>query len=783
MTGVHGKHRKARTNEDDDPSGTPRRRFLGYVLAGPTLAVAASMGSDLIGRADDAEAVVPSPPEVSDLVDLGDVISLAATPTANMITVVVNTDSTASFAIPRAEVGQGITTTAAMLISEELDLEVSRIHVTLADARPELLFNQLTAGSSSVRSIYRPVRVAAALARERLIKAAADMWGVPQSQITTGNGVVHGPGGRSATYGQLATAAASEQVTQLSITLKDPSDFTVIGTAQSRIDALDAVTGRKTYTMDLHVPDALPTMVCRPPTINGKVVSVTNLAAVRAMPGVTDVAVVSTGVAVRAATFGQCIDAVRALNVTWGKGSEDGKSDATILTELKNAEVPLAVPPLNLLTHTIDGSFTFWFRSNSPLETNCAIADVRADSAEIWSPLKSPIVAQQKIATLLGLPISAVTVHVSTSGGSFGRHLFWDAAIEAAEISKAVGKPVKLMWHRTDDFRHGRTHPMATNRVRAVYSGANVLSFEQRHTSIQTDFSHGIDEVLSAYFSSTPLGAVTFSQGIFELTQNVPYNFGVTTQILDEVDAGFHTGSMRNIYSPDVATAKELMVDKLAKAVGKDRYQFRRTFLKDDRSRAVLDKAAQVGNWGRAMVPGTAQGIAFHAEYKGVSACLVEIDCRSGMVNRTVPDAFTGPRVTKVVFVVDVGRAINPRGVEAQMLGGIMDGIAQALTSSLHFKNGLPLEGSWDNYYYTREWNVPPDVQVVVMPPTTGAPGGAGEFGVPASMAAVACAYWQATGVFPTNFPINHNQSLGFTPLPTVPPIPQSPTDGLSHTF
>jgi isoquinoline 1-oxidoreductase beta subunit len=637
-----------------------------------------------------------------------------------------------------------------------------------------------------VRSIYRPVRVAAALARERLVKAAAEMWNVQESSITTANGVVYGPGGRSATYGELATAAASEHVTQLGITLKDPAEFTVIGTAQSRVDALDAVTGRKVFTMDLHVPNALPTMVCRPPTINGTVVSVSNLAAVRAMPGVTDVAVVSTGVAVRAATFGQCIDAVRALHVTWGKGTEDGKSDTTILAELKKAEIPLTVPPLNLLTHTLDASFTFWFRSNSPLETNCAIADVRPDRAEIWSPLKSPIVAQQKIAALLGLPISAVTVHVNTSGGSFGRHLFWDAAIEAAEISKAMGKPVKLMWHRTDDFRQGRTHPMATNRVRAVYSGANVLSFEQRHTSIQTDFSHGIDEVLSAYFSSTPLGAVTFSQGIFELTQNVPYNFGVTTQVLNEVDSGFHTGSMRNIYSPDVTTAKELMVDKLAKAMGKDRYQFRRTFLKDDRSRAVLDKAAQVGNWGRPMAPGTAQGIAFHAEYKGVSACLVEIDCTPATLNRPLPDGIegiTGPRVTKVVFVVDVGLPINPRGLEAQMLGGIMDGIAQALTSSLHFKNGLPLEGSWDNYFYTREWNVPPDVQVIVMPPTTGAPGGAGEFGVPASMAAVACAYWKATGIMPTNFPINHNQPLAFTPLPTVPPIPQSPTDGLSRAF
>jgi isoquinoline 1-oxidoreductase beta subunit len=782
MTSVrHGRQRTTRTDAAEQ-GGTPRRRFLGYLIAGPTLAVAASLASDLLVDGDPAGAVVKSLPEVSDIEDLGALLTTAAMPTASLITIVVNTDGTASFALPRAEVGQGITTAAAMLISEELDLDVSKIHVTLADARPELLFNQLTGGSNSVRSLFHPVRVAAALAREQLIEAEAKQWKVRKAAITTHDGTVSAPG-HTATYGQLATAAAATKTTSASVTLKKSSDFTVIGTARNHIDSLASVTGTKTFTMDMQVPNALPTMVCRPPTIKGTVVSVANLAAVQAMPGVTDVAVVSTGVAVRAATFGQCIDAVRALTVTWGPGSEDGKDDASILAQLKHAEVPLLVPKVSKGAHTIDADFTYYFRSNSPLETNCAIADVRAHSAEVWSPLKSPIVAQGHIADLLNLPVDAVTVHVTPGGGSFGRHLFWDAAIEAAEISKAMGKPVKLMWHRTDDFRHGRTHPMATSRIRATWSGKNVLTFEQRHTSILTDFSHGLGDVLTAYSATLPVGKLGFSETVFELTQNVPYNFGITDQILNEVDGGFHTGSMRNIYSPDVTTAKELVVDMLAEAMGQDRYQFRHTFLKDARSRAVMDKAAQVGNWGRTMPAGTAQGIAFHQEYIGVAACLVEIDCRPATVNRPIADGVTGPLVTKVVYVVDVGLPINPRGLEAQMLGGIMDGIAQALTSSLHFSNGLPLEGSWDNYFYTRQWNVPPDVTVVVMPPTTGKPGGAGEFGVAASMAAVACAYTKATGTLPTAFPINHDGPLAFTPLPTVPSIPQSPVDGLSNAF
>ena len=766
----------------DEPKGASRRRFLGYLLAAPTLVAAVDLGAKAV-KSDPAGAAIPSLPEPAELFDLGDLLTLAAMPTSNLISVQVNTDGTASFALPRAEVGQGLTTAVAMLIAEELDLQLAKVNVTLADARPELLFNQLTGGSNSIRSIYTPVRRAAAIARTRLVDTAAAQWGVDATKLTTHNGVVSGPSGRTATYGSLAQAAATNQTIILSAQTKNVSDFTIIGTAQSRIDALDIVTGRKKFVMDLDVPNALPTMVCRPPTINGTVKSVANLNAVRSMPGITDVAVVSTGVAVRGATFGQCIDAVDALSVTWGPGSEDDKSDADVLAELKKAEIPLLVPPLNLLAKTIDGEFTFYFRSNSPLETNAAIADVRPDHAEIWSPLKSPITAQQTIAQKLGLSQDAVKVHVVQSGGSFGRHLFFDAALEAAEISKTMGKPVKLMWHRTDDFRHGRTHPMATSRVRATYALGNVLTYEQRHTSVSTDFTHGLGEILTAMSAKLPEGNLGFAETIWELTQSVSYNFGVTTQLINEVDLGFHTGSMRNIYSPDSRTAQELIVDQLAKAMGKDPYQFRRAFIKDARSRAVLDKAAQVGNWGRPMPAHTAQGIAFHAEYKGVCAALVEIDCTPATVNRPIEDGVTGPRVTKVVFVVDVGLPINTRGLQAQMLGGIMDGIAQTLTSSLHFKNGIPLEGSWDDYYYTRQWNVPTDVQVIVMPPTSESPGGAGEFGVAASMAAVACAYARATGTMPTSFPINHNGPLGFTPLPLEPPLPQSPTDGLSEAF
>ncbi|MGI5509272.1 molybdopterin cofactor-binding domain-containing protein [Streptomyces sp. CA-106131] len=761
--------------------GIGRRRFLGYVVAASTLTVAAQLGEGALAP-QEAAAAVPSLPGPAEIYDLNDMLTHAALPTANLITIRLDADGTASFALPRAEVGQGVTTSSAMLIAEELDLPLDRIRVTLADARPELLFNQLTGGSNTTISTFTPIRVAAAVARGRLLKAAALELGEVIDTLTAKAGIITSAAtGKSLTYGELAEKAASVTTTQVEVTLKKPADFEVIGTPQRRIDALAAVTGRKKFAMDLQVPGALPTMVCRPPTINGTVRSVDNLDEVRAMPGITDVVRISTGVAVRGRTFGQCIDAVRALKVTWGPGTAEGASDDTIRAELRRAELPL--PALGLLTKAVDTRFTFHFASNSALETNCAIADVRQDSAEIWAGLKSPITAQEQIAAKLGLPVTAVKVHVTEGGGSFGRKLFHDAAAEAAEISKAMGKPVKLMWHRTDDFRQGRTHPMSTSRVRATYALGQVLTYDQRHTSVATDFGHGVGEIIMSEVAQLPVGGLTFSETIFTLTQQTPYNFGVVTQLLSETDQGFNTGSMRNIYSPNVRCAQELVVDELAKRLGKDPYGFRREFLKDDRARAVLDKVAEVGDWGRSMPAGTAQGIAVHPEYHACVAVLAEIDCRPGTTGRKVLDAFTGPRVTKVVCAVDVGLAVNPRGLQAQMMGGIMDGIAITLTSGLHLDNGHFLEGSWDNYFYTRQWNTPPELGIVVMPPTTGSPGGAGELAVAGAMAAVACAYGRATGTMPTAFPINHGGPLGFEPLPTTPPIPASPTDGLSRAF
>lgn len=588
----------------DTPSGvTSRRRFLGYLIAAPTLVVAADLTAGSIFVPAAADAAIPSLPQPSDVVDLSDLLTYATLPTANLISVTMNTDGTASFAMPRVESGQGITTSTAMILAEELDLPVEKVIVTLADARPELLFNQFTAGSNTTPSTYTPFRVAAALARQQLLKAAAIELGDTVGNLVTKAGMVISNSGLGAiAYGDLAVKAAGSVTQTLTTALKAPSAFTVVGKPHKRVDALDAVTGRKVYGLDMVKPDALPTMVCRPQTIKGTPRSVANAAEVKAMPGITHVQIISTGVAVRGRTFGQCIDAVDALKVTWNPGTVEGESDATILARLKRAEIPLAVPKIPFLARTVEASFTFNFRSNSGLEPLNAIADVRPGSAEVWSSMQSPILTQGNVAAKLGLPISAVKAHVMQGGGAFGRRMFSDVVVEAAEASQKMGVPVRLMWHRSDEFRAGRTHPMCTSRIRATHLLGNVLTFEQRHTSVATDFTQGFGESITAAAALLPpLGLgneLEFSQTVFLTTANVPYNVGVVTQLLNETMKfdDFATGSARNLYNPDVVCAVELMMDQIANSMRKDPLALRRELVKDARARAVLDKVASVGS-------------------------------------------------------------------------------------------------------------------------------------------------------------------------------------------
>lgn len=704
-----------------------RRAFLTTLLLAPTLTVAVSPTA----------AAAPG----GEGMDLGDVLVLAGKPTEHLLLALeVRADGTVGLVLPRAEVGQGLTTSLAMLVADELDVNLDAVDTTLADARPELLFGQLTGSSNSMRSMYWPVRRAAAGARARLIAAAAARWLVLPSAITISGGVMTAADGRSMGVGDVAVAAADPVLTVIPSTPKSAAQLGLVGKPTRRADARAMVTGSLPYALDLDVPGALPVVVRRPPSIGGTVSSV-DQAALRDMPGVVDVAIIDTGVAVMAETFGQAIDAAASARVVWGPGPVDAENDDTIRARLHDAVEPFSAPG------SLDAEFDFAFVSHAAMETNSAVADVRSDSAEVWASMQTPIVAEQVIARELGLPNSAVTAHVVNGGGSFGRRLFFDAPLEAARISKAMGRPVRLMWTRVDDMRHGRARPASHHRFRAQIDGGTVTRFEHRTASVSTDFSHGLGEMLTASGSSGS-GRSVFSRTVF-----TPYDFGGVDESLVEVELAMNTGSWRSVYSANSRGSAEIMVDRIAASIGSDPVEFRRAHLKDPRYLAVLDTAARESAWGRSMPDGWAQGIAFHAEYRSCVAVVVDLDA-------TDPGA---PRVRKATVAVDVGKVVNPSGVEAQMLGGLTDAISTTLSAGLHIDAGLPLEGSYSQFRYARQRDCPTDVRVIVLDGGN-EPGGAGELGVPAAVGAVANAYERATGTTIQSFPIRFD--VDFDPFP-----------------
>ena len=414
--------------------------------------------------------------------------------------------------------------------------------------------------------------------------------------------------------------------------------------------------------------------------------------------------------------------------------------------------------------NVVEGEFDFAFVSHAPLESNTAIAHVRDGKCDVWSGMKIPIVAAQTIADELGLDPANVTAHVVQGGGSFGRRLFFDGALEAARISQLAGKPVKHMFTRIDDMRHGRARSASHHRVRLVAVGKEVTALQHNTAFVETDWRHGLGEIFSAYsvqlnapqILPTSIGGnLTFSESVFYTTVKSPYDFGATAQSLQELALPFNTAAWRSVYSPNTRGAEEVMVDELAAKLGEDAGQFRLDRLPTARQKAVLQKALDMSGWGKKTLPaGVAMGIGFHDEYKSLAATVVQIDARDPQK----------PRVTHAWTAADYGVPVNPLGLKAQLIGGLTDGIATTLTAGLHLRDGLFLEGSYSQFHFPRNRDIPPVVEIFIFPKTSDVPGGAGELGVTPAVGAVANAYARATKTkvrsFPLIFPVD------FPPFP-----------------
>lgn len=694
-----------------------RRRFMVYSLAATTLTVAAPLACDT-SSAQGAEATAQDAHGSSDVLVTGtdeEMLVLEVTE-ANKIVV----------RLPRVEVGQGVTTAVAMMIAEELDARLADVDIPLAEARTK--GNQYTGGSSSVSSLYGPARHLAATARARLVTAAARRWHLPAWTLRTRDTMVIAPDGRTATFGSLTASAAGIRRPAVSSKPKAASKHRVIGRPTTRIDARDIVTGKARYAGDLTEAGAKPTVVARPPTLGGKAVTVDDRAA-RALEGVHAVVRIGGGVAVVAETFHHAFKARDALRITWAPGPLAHLSDTDIRWRLRAAVPRLGAPPRG--SAQTEAEFEFAFVSHAPMEVLTAVADVRADRAELWFSSQTPMDARDSIASAVGLPASKVRVHVMRGGGSFGRRLNYDAAIEAALISKAARRPVKLMWSRGDDIRHGRMRPATQHRIRASHAQGRVVAFTHAMASVSES-----NEGSGLVAQGGAKGPLPSDSGL--------YNFGHLSGDSGSVDLAMPLGAWRSVDSGTMRTAEEIVVDEVAASLGQDPVAFRRTTLRNRAVKAVLDKVATAGHWGRTLPVGHAQGVAVHEEYGSCVACLVEIDAVDPK----------NPRVTKVVMAADVGTAVNPRGLEAQLMGTAMDGISTVLQAGLHIDRGAVREGSFADFHYARQRHAPPHFEAHVMP-SRGEPGGAGELGVPAAAGAVANAYARATGTKSRRFPIN----------------------------
>ncbi|MFC4464580.1 molybdopterin cofactor-binding domain-containing protein [Streptomyces xiangluensis] len=694
-----------------------------YSLAASTLTVAAPLGCDT----STAEGVKPT---ASDTRRPSDVLVTGTD--QEMLVLEVTAANKVVVRLPRVEVGQGVTTAVAMMIAEELDARLVDVDIPLAEARTK--GNQYTGGSNSVSSLFGPARRLAATARAKLVTAAARRWHVPARTLRTRNTRVIAPDGRSATFGSLTASAARIHRPSVSSRPKPASRHRVIGRPTTRIDARDIVTGKATYAGDLTVAGAKPTVVARPPTLGGTVVSVDDRAA-RSMPGVHAVVKVAGGVAVVADSFHHAFTARDALRITWAPGPLASLSDAAIRSRLR-AAVPRFGPAPRGSAQT-EGEFEFAFVSHAPMEVLTAVADVRAARAEIWFSSQTPMDARDSIAAAVGLPTSKVRIHVMRGGGSFGRRLNYDAAIEAALISKAARRPVKLMWSRADDIRHGRMRPAGHHRIRASHARGRVVAF-----------AHAMASVSEAYPESgaTAQGGVT--PAVARAANPLPsdsglYNFGRVSGNSGSVELAIPLGAWRSVDSGTMRTAEEIVVDEVARSLGRDPVAFRRTTLRNKAVKAVLDKVANTGHWGRPLPAGQAQGVAVHEEYGSCVACLVEIDATDPM----------HPRVTKAVVAADVGTVVNPRGLEAQLMGTVIDGISTVLQAGLHIDRGAVRESSYADFHYARQRHAPLHFEAHLMP-SRREPGGAGELGVPAAAGAVANAYARATGTKPRRFPL-----------------------------
>ncbi|MFN6058743.1 MAG: molybdopterin cofactor-binding domain-containing protein, partial [Burkholderiales bacterium] len=656
-------------------------------------------------------------------------------------------DNSITLISARSEMGQGVYTSMPMLIAEELNVDVTK--VTVAAAPPGAVYANaflgamITGGSTSVREGWEKLRIAGAQVREMLIAGAAAEWGVPASSVKAANGMLTGPGGKKATYGQMAEAASKQPVPEKP-SIKAAKDFRGVGKRIPRLDVPAKVNGTAEFGIDVKLPGMVYASLEQCPVIGGKVKSVDSAAA-KAMPGVLDVVQLPDGVAVVANTYWAAVKARRALKIDWDKGEGANLSTASMLDgHVKAASsgkvLPIQPPKgdamaaINGAAKKLSASYVTPLQSHSPLEPMNFTAHVTGGKALLIGPTQFQQGAQGATAAALGMKPEDVDVRTTYLGGGFGRRIELDFVVQAAQISKAVKLPVKLVWSREDDMTHDFYRPMGLNQLHAGLdaNGQPVgLHFKVTSQSI-TQRAFGLPkDTMDPFMVEAAVG---------------PYNIPNTQHDLVIHDAGLRVGYWRAVSHNMNIFANESFVDEMAMAAGKDPVEYRMSLLEGKpRFQNVLKLATEKAGYKKGAAKGNAMGVSVMEGYDTYVAIVTEVTMGAdGEV-----------KVVKTTVAADMGMIVNPEIVEQQIQSSIIMGMGQTLKHAITVKNGVVEQTNFNTYAMVRT-NESPLVDIVLVK-SGEKPGGIGEPVTAAIIPALANAVAKLTGKRVRSLPITGN--------------------------